>query len=71
MCSREMIIGHDDCGNIAIKAYDRDNGKFYGTKWNGAIRYIGYSRRDAEKAFRETFNLKGKHFDKYITGFMY
>lgn len=68
---KEMYIGRDDLGNVTIKAYDRDNGRFYGTKWNGAIRYIGYSRRDAEKAFRDTFNLKGKHFEKYITGFMY
>lgn len=71
MCSREMYIGHDDCGNIAIKAYDRENGKFYGAKWHGAIRFIGYSRKEAEKRFREMFNLKGKHFEHYDTGFMY
>ena len=63
---KEMYIGRDECGNVTIEARDVDNGKFYGTKWNGAIRYIGYSRRDAEKAFRATFGLKGVKFQKYI-----
>ena len=65
---KEMFIGRDNCGNYAIKAYDRENGRFYGTKWRGAIRYIGYSKRDAIKAFRETFNLKHKRFTIYDCG---
>jgi len=27
--------------------------------------FYGYSKRDAERLFRERYNLKGKHFDRY------
>lgn len=66
-----MYIGRDECGNIAIKAHDSDNGKFYGTKWGGAIRFIWYSKRDAEKEFRRTFGLQGKHFEHIEVGYMH
>ena len=56
----EIIIGKDDCGNYSIKAIY--NGKFYGSKWNSAIRFIGYSKKEAEKCFREKFGLQNKRF---------
>lgn len=68
---RYMYIGRDDCGNIAIKAVDCSNGRHYGTKLDGAIRFIGYNRRDAVRAFRDRFNLRGKHFQIIECGRMY
>ena len=50
---REMYIARDNCGNWCIKAIDRDNGRFYGTKWNGYIHYMDYSKKDAIKAFKK------------------
>ena len=29
-----------------------------------AIKFYGYSKREAEKRYREFFNLRGKHFVK-------
>jgi len=63
---REMYIARDNCGNWCIKAIDKDNGRYYGTKWHGYMHYIGYSKRDAVKAFRQHFNLQGKHFTTYL-----
>lgn len=68
---RSIYIGHDDVGNVAIAAYDAEQDKFYGTKWHGSIRYIGYSKREAERKFRQDFNLQGVHFTRIKTGFMW
>ena len=68
---RYMYIGRDFYGGIVIKAVDYSNGIHYGTKWDGAIRYIGYNRRDAVRAFRDQFNLRGVHFQTVECGRMY
>lgn len=68
---KTMYIGRDGCGNITIKAYDNDNHRFYGSKWNGGIHFMWYSRRDAEKEFRRMFGLQGKHFEHIDVGYMH
>lgn len=68
---RYMYIGKDSCGNYAIKAYDEDNRRTYGARWNGAISYLWYSKKEAEKAFRAQFGLQRKHFIKVDCGAMW
>lgn len=63
--NKEMYIAKDSCGNWCIKAVDKDNGRYYGSKWHGYIHFIGYSKKGAIQAFRDRFDLKGKHFTQY------
>lgn len=49
-----MYFTCDECGNWNI--YDSISGE--------RIKYIFYSKREAEKEHRRKFNLQGKHFVK-------